>query len=108
MYNQKTAHLDAQEMMIREENLKAREHIDYEGLKRLQSAICLKAVADYKSALRGKKVDGRLPENVRKECEEFFKSDMFKATTGIHDPQKAIDAIRAVPSGYEKTLQMKK
>jgi hypothetical protein len=44
---------------------------------RLAEAIVLKAVSDYRNALRGFGYYGKSPKFVIKECEKFFRSDWF-------------------------------
>ena len=114
-YNQKRTPLDESERLIREENLEARQHITREGVHALKSAVCLQAVADYKSAMKGKWIGGNgkagyPPEHTLKECERFFREEngVMQQITGIHDADRLIKLIRQIPAGYEDTLQKKK
>lgn len=115
-YNQKRSLLDEDEKIIREENLEARQHITRKGVHALKSAICLQAVADYKSAMKGKAISrcggGKPvpPEETIQECEAFFREEdgLMQQVTGIHDPDRLIKLVRQIPAGYEDTLQKKK
>lgn len=50
---------------------------DAELYYQLACAIVLVAVEDYKEALQGHHVEWRTPQQVIRECEEFFQSDRF-------------------------------
>ena len=83
-----------EDLRMQEDNLKHRDDICYEGVRNLQHGICQQAIDDYKRALLGKKVDRMSPGNVMRECEAFFETDMFKASTGINDTECAIERIK--------------
>lgn len=45
------------------------------GAYELSNAIVLQAVKDYRAALSGQKVDGKMPNDGIKEIEKFFRSE---------------------------------
>lgn len=59
----------------------------------LVNAIVVQTCKDYRSALAGEKVNGRQPEWVIQECENFFFSDWFSILTKV-DPHYIVDNIR--------------
>ena len=59
----------------------------------LIEAIILQAVRDYRNALAGRGYNGKSPEAVITECEEFFHSDYFSRLTKVSG-QYLIDRIR--------------
>ena len=50
----------------------------------LANGIVLQAAKDYREALKGNIVDYKSPEEVIKDCEEFFTSDWCKALTKVN------------------------
>lgn len=48
-----------------------------DALKELANSIVLHAADDYKRAILGEVVDGITPEEMKKDCEEFFDSEWF-------------------------------
>lgn len=88
----------------RQENLEAREHYCYKGVKNLQMAICTQAVYDYRKALKKKgklnkkgrpvKVAGKLPEVIIDECRRFFDTDMFRASSKVRNRSIVENAVR--------------
>lgn len=60
----------------------------------LADAIVKQAVEDYRLALRGKsKQCGHSPQHVKKECEEFFRSEWFSFLTGV-DGELIIEKVK--------------
>ena len=50
----------------------------------LAEAIVLKAVDDYRSALRGERIDADTPvEKTLSDCERFFRSEWFMSLTNV-------------------------
>ena len=54
-----------------------------EFYKELANAIVIQATRDYRHALAGKGYKNKSPEEVVKECEEFFLSDYYGRLTKI-------------------------
>ena len=98
--------------ILREENLEARKNYDLDssGARRLMAAMCLGAVQDWLKAeqkleeikakrtrFRGAYLEGyRLEaERMKKDCEEFFNSDIFMYMTGLdrHDTIQKISRL---------------
>ena len=63
------------------------------GVENLCNAIILAAVKDYRSALKGQRVNGREAKSVIAECERFFLSDWFCMLTNL-DGEVLRDAIK--------------
>lgn len=97
---------------IREENLRMRPYYDPDGMRRLMSIMCLGAIRDWKRAdadlkliemgrtrFRGPYLEDkkRNAERLKKECEEFFNSDIFYGMTGMEDELDTIMKIRNIP-----------
>ena len=59
----------------------------------LANAIILRAIDDYRIALKGKKITDMLSVDIIKDCETFFKSDWFKVLTNV-DGEFLIRKIR--------------
>jgi hypothetical protein len=53
-------------------------------LQRLANAIVLQAVEDYRHALGGGSIRGKLPECIISEVERFFRSDWFYMLTNLN------------------------
>lgn len=51
------------------------------GIENLTQAIVLRAIRDYKSAMRGKCLAGIKPDIMIYRCENFFKSEWFVLLT---------------------------
>ena len=64
-----------------------------EGMNNLINAIIVQTCNDYRSALSGENVNGKPPEWVIQECEDFFFSDWFSVLTKA-DPHYIVDNIR--------------
>lgn len=122
-YDQKTAVLTEEEQVMRAENLLAREHFCYEGVKHLGAAICLRAIHDYPKAIRklrlmedinkgrvelrrlrdprGRKAQNpsKFEEELKeirdevKDFEDFFDSELFVSCTGLSGKKEAIRRI---------------
>ena len=84
--------------------------IDAEGLRRLQEAIVLQAVKDYKDALdviqatRSHAIREKA-EIMARDCERFFRSEWFDMLTGGVDGEKAIEAIQKQMRGGQQNAQ---
>ena len=123
-YDQRTAALTPEEQALREENLRARENMDRDGVMQLCSVICLNAIRDYPKMVRKlaemeqiesvikkfrkdrdprgrkRKHPEKFKEDMEKlrediqDCEDFFESEMFETCTGISGKQEVIRKIR--------------
>lgn len=67
--------------------------VETEAYRNLINAIILQAVRDYRNALADRGYNGKSPEAVITECEEFFHSDYFSRLTKVSG-QYLIDQIR--------------
>ena len=63
------------------------------GAYELSNAIVLQAVKDYRAALSRQKVDGKMPNDVIKEIEKFFRSEYYEVLTKV-DCEVIISNIR--------------
>ena len=82
------------------ENQKARQRgFDNDGFRALIAAVCLRACADYKKASVGKKVDGKHPDKVLRDCRRFFGEDMFQFFVNGMTVAEIERYIRATPEG---------
>ena len=104
-YDQKTANLTPEEQAIREENLKCREDMNEKGVRSLMAAVCTRAILDYKKPAACANAMGRSAMAVRTECRKFFETDIFKHTTGLHNPEKVVEMIKRIPAGYDRVLE---
>lgn len=66
---------------------------DVKYIDRLVEHIILKAVSDYRQALRGKGYRGKEPKKVIKECERFFRSEWYETLTKL-DGELLITKLR--------------
>jgi ribosomal protein S12 len=93
------AAIPKEELDIFEENQRQRSLYSKEGIKNLYSAICEKAVSDYK-VLHKMTLFSNNPDNaMRKKCREeinlenFFGSDFFLNVSGLRSKEHAIETI---------------
>lgn len=63
-------------------------------INRLVENIILKAVSDYRQALRGKGYRGKNPRKVVRECERFFRSDWYETLMPKLDGELLITKLR--------------
>ena len=97
---------------FRQENLEMRKYYDEDGMKRLMCIMCLGAIHDWRRAeadicaiemgrsrFRGSYLEGKrlAAEQLKKECEEFFESDIFHGMTGIDGAKEAVNKILKIP-----------
>lgn len=62
--------------------------------QRLANGIVERAVEDYRTALKGQKINTDTPTNKTiTECEKFFKSEWFMTLTNV-DGQMIIDKVK--------------
>lgn len=57
------------------------------------NAIVRQAADDYRSALKGNKIEGKSPEDVIEEVEKFFRSEWYRTLTKV-DGEYLLKALR--------------
>lgn len=57
--------------------------MDEQGIRILADNVVLKAVEDYRDALRGRVINHIEPADMIKDCETFFRSEWFSLLTAI-------------------------
>ena len=72
---------------------------DNDSYRALMAAVCLKACVDYRKAIAGKMVDGKMPDVVIKECRRFFDDDMFQFFVNRIPVSEIERYISATPEG---------
>ncbi len=95
-------------LALYEENMEARKHYCDEGIRSLEIGICLQAVNDWRRPKTAVQANGwtlydkeEIAENggwVRKECEEFFDSDLFTSVTGMSGKEETVRRLSKLPS----------
>ncbi len=71
--------------------------------KELANGIVLRAVKDYKAALRRERKGNKAVQKEIKELESFFRSDWFKALSDL-DGEELITTLRAAKPQKKKKL----
>lgn len=98
-----------EDIPMAKENLAARDKgYDNDAVRNLMAAICLRACADYKAVLSGKRPEKLMnPELVMKDCHDFFSGDIFQFFINRMSVEEIEKTIRATPDGAISELMDK-
>ena len=74
-----------EDLELYQENMRARENLDIDGVKALYNAICERAVLDNLTAKQNKAVDHLPPRIVLRDTNAFFDSKFFRNISGVRN-----------------------